>query len=167
MKYTSNERGALPILVLVLVVVLVAVIGVAAYNFNQVRKKDSQSVNTSLSPNSSPATAASPAADPTANWKTATLTMAKYSIKHPGDWAYRTSTNNGGAETIYITSPNKFEISLTSFTQQSGYGQDTLKANPSGTCSACPATNSSEAFNAGGYGSLSLDAVTYGAGVAQ
>jgi len=37
MKYTSNERGALPVLVALLVVALVAVVGFAVYNANKAR----------------------------------------------------------------------------------------------------------------------------------
>jgi hypothetical protein len=64
MKYSSNERGMVPILVIVLVVVLVAAAGVAVYNVQKSRQKVAQTVNSSPSPSSSSSNA-SPAATAT------------------------------------------------------------------------------------------------------
>lgn len=63
MKYTSNERGVLPIVVALLVVALVAVAGFAVYNASKAHNKDTQSL--SVSPSSSPVSTASPAATST------------------------------------------------------------------------------------------------------
>jgi hypothetical protein len=67
MKPTSNERGAVPILVIVLALVLVAAVGLAVYNVSN-SSKNAQTVNstnTSPSSASSPGTGASSAPTPT------------------------------------------------------------------------------------------------------
>ncbi len=65
MKYLTNNRGVLPILVAVLVVVLLAAGGVAIYNVSKSNKKLPQTVVTSPSPRTSPATSVSPVASAT------------------------------------------------------------------------------------------------------
>jgi hypothetical protein len=86
MKYVSNDRGALSVLVVILVVVLVAVVGVAVYNFNKSsqKQKDAQT-NASPSPASSPATTASPAIDPYVGWQ-AYKSADGASFRYPADW---------------------------------------------------------------------------------
>jgi hypothetical protein len=64
MKHVSNERGALPVLVIVLVALLVVVVGVAVYNGSKARNANTQTANGSPSPAGSPATSASPTATP-------------------------------------------------------------------------------------------------------
>jgi hypothetical protein len=86
MRYTSNERGALPVLVALLVVALVAVIGIAVVNANKARNKDRQSVSASPSPASSPASTASPAVDPYAGWQVYKSPSDGISFKYPADW---------------------------------------------------------------------------------
>jgi hypothetical protein len=63
MKHVSNERGALPVLVVVLVALLVAVVGVAVYSSSKARNANTQTANGS-SPASSPGSTASPVATP-------------------------------------------------------------------------------------------------------
>lgn len=161
--FSLNERGIVPILVVLLMLVLV-VVGVTVYSVNKSHNKMPQPVGTSPQPSPASSTTPGTAVSPTAGWKTSTSAVAQFSIMYPSDWTYKASTNNGGAEDIYISSPNGLQISIVSFTTQSAYGQETMRSNPSGLCSACIATNSSETFTVSGYGPLLLDAVTYGAG---
>jgi hypothetical protein len=65
MKYVSNERGVLPILVALLVVALLAVAGLAVYNVSKSHQKDSQVAQGSPSPSASLRAGASPASSPT------------------------------------------------------------------------------------------------------
>jgi hypothetical protein len=67
MKYISDERGMVPVLVVVLVVVLVAAVGAAVYNASKSNNKNAQTVNStaSPSPDNSSASTASPVATPT------------------------------------------------------------------------------------------------------
>lgn len=162
MKYVSNDRGLMPILVAVIAIAVVAAAAVAVYEFN-VHHTSTPTAKTPSSPASSPSASASPSTNPTADWTTSTSSLAKFSIKYPSAWTYRAGSNNGGAETNYLTSPNDFQIEFISFTPQSEYGQQSLKGNPSGgNCDPTLATNSSESFNAPGYGFLVLKAVTCG-----
>jgi hypothetical protein len=67
MKYISNERGALPVLMVILVVVVIVAAGAAFYNVSKSHNKDTQTANVSASPspNNSPASTASPITTPT------------------------------------------------------------------------------------------------------
>jgi hypothetical protein len=65
MKYVSNERGALPLLVAILVVALFGVVGMAVYNANKAHNKEASSTGvSSASPVGSPVAAASPTPTP-------------------------------------------------------------------------------------------------------
>jgi hypothetical protein len=76
MKYVSNDRGALPVLVVILVVVLIAVIGLAVYNASKSNQKDAQTVNASPSPSESPVASVSPTATPTSQSDNDLITQA-------------------------------------------------------------------------------------------
>ena len=62
MKYLSNDRGVLSVLVAVLVVALVAVLGVAIYSANKSHQKNAQTTSASPSPATSQASTATPVA---------------------------------------------------------------------------------------------------------
>jgi len=64
MKFTSNERGAMPVLLGILAVVLIAVIAVAFYNVSKARNKDAQTSTSSPSPASSPVSTVTPTTTP-------------------------------------------------------------------------------------------------------
>jgi hypothetical protein len=61
MKYTTNERGALPIIVALLVLVLIAIVGVALYNANNSKGTSKQATTSTTSPSASAVATASPA----------------------------------------------------------------------------------------------------------
>lgn len=111
----------------------------------------------------SPSPAPAPA-DPMASWKTETSSLAKFSFKHPSEWTVRRSGTSNGLETISLIGPNAFALTLTSFTSESAYGQDSLRSNPQGSCQACLATYASEEFAISGFGQAKASAVAYGAG---
>ncbi|MGB8098962.1 MAG: hypothetical protein WCF17_17520 [Terracidiphilus sp.] len=164
-RNATSERGVASIVLIILVLVLLIAAGYAIYNYTK-SHNSSKNNGPTPTPSSSPIVTASPsaAANPTAGWKTATSSTAKFSFKYPANWSYRSNVNNGGAEAMYVTSPSDLQIEFLSYSTQSAYGQSALKANPDGTCSSCLATNKSLSFDVTGYGKLLLDSVTYGVG---
>jgi hypothetical protein len=67
MKYTSNERGTLPLLIVILALVLVVAAGVAVYNVSKSHKNDTRRATHSPSPPSSPTASSAATATPTSN----------------------------------------------------------------------------------------------------
>lgn len=167
-RSTNSERGAAHVLLVVLVVMVIAVAGLAIYNVNKSHNSAKMSASQSSptpAPSASPLSLAScsvaNSSSTPSGWKTASSGMAKFTFEYPSTWSCKPGVNNGGAETINVTSPNDFEIEFISATSQSQYGAESLAQNPNGTCSGC-IVNSSQTFGAHAYGTLLLDAVTTG-----
>jgi len=86
-KYVSNDRGVLPVLVAILVVVIVAAVGVAVYNVGRSHQRVAQTVSTS------PVTAASSAPDPYEGWQVYKSASDGLSFKYPADWKIAISSS--------------------------------------------------------------------------
>jgi hypothetical protein len=107
MKHVSNERGALPLLVVILMALLVVVVGMAVYNGSKVRNEKTQTANASPSPASSPESTASPVADPTANWTPFSASIGKYSLRYKPGWKTQYCTYSGSDNLQLELSPDK------------------------------------------------------------
>lgn len=161
----SQKGFATSVIIGAIVLVAVIVAGVFVYNHDHNKKNSSNpnATNTSTtSPNTANNHATTQATNPYAGWKTYTSTSAGYSIKYPSNWSLSTGTNNGGAEDVKITSPNKFQITALSFTKSSVYWS---QQGSSGECgSSCQTVNQTTPVSISGYGTLGIDATTAGAG---
>jgi len=111
MKYVSNERGALPVLVAILVVALVAVVGMAVNNANKSRQKAAQTASASPSPASSTEATSSPEA--TSSLSTYTSPEEGASFKYPSDWklSEKSVTDPDGRKRhlVELTSPSTYQ----------------------------------------------------------
>lgn len=103
MKYSSNERGAVSVLAIVLVLVVVAAAGFAVYNVSKARKTDTQSVNTSRSPASSPVSSTSPAATPANVFVVKELSIQFTVSNDIKDLVYSVRTSNGVTSADFST----------------------------------------------------------------
>ncbi len=104
MNYSSNERGALPILVALLVVALVAVVGFAVYNFSRSNQKAAQTVNASPSPTGSPAASATPTPSPTGKVFTVKELGIQFTITDDiKDLVYSVSVGGDGKSAAFST----------------------------------------------------------------
>ncbi len=139
--------GIVGIIVIAVGLVIVGLVGWRVWD--GMKSKDSSN-QTSVGANTE-------VADPYVGWKTYTSSLAGYSIKYPSDWTARITTGNNGLETLFIVSPDKFEIRLDSSNETTDSSADVCG-------STCLATNTLTNFTAPKYGSLKISADKQGAG---
>lgn len=132
----------------VIVVVIIAIIGLGGWWVwkHDQKPKTTESGNSTANNKRS---SGSQAADPYVNWKSATSTMAGFSIKYPTDWTYSSIMGKDNAEHITILSPH-IQITMNSYNDAS----DTK-------CNDCVQTLNSTQFNAPGFGAINLKQIVY------
>jgi hypothetical protein len=164
-QLNNNGFGALGVLAVIVVLVLAGGAGVYVYHRNHKAKTVSTSTTAKTSTSTKTTTTTTTAPNPYSGWKTYTSAVSGFSFKYPSNWTLQSSTNNGGAEDVIVTSPDDFQIQALSFARSSSYGSNTFAANPSGTCgSTCTATSNIASVNISGLGRINIEGQTQGAG---
>lgn len=149
--------GIVEVVIAVAVIALLGFIGWKVYDVLKNKPTSATTTNRQGSSSSSGGTTTTTPADPYAGWKTYTSSVAGYSVRYPSGWSVRTTTSNSGDETLFITSPDQFEIRLDS-------GRETTDPSADVCGSTCLATDTLTTFTAPKYGKLMISADKQGAG---